>query len=76
MTGESLIFLATGIDDKLNAFVDVMRPYGILEMVQTGLVALERGQMRLWMSANHVIPGLKAVVNLQLFKNMSVLKFK
>jgi len=33
----------TGIDDKLNAFVDVMRPYGILEMVQTGLVALERG---------------------------------
>lgn len=43
VTGESLIFLATGIDDKLNAFVDVMRPYGILEMVQTGLVALERG---------------------------------
>jgi len=38
VTGESLIFLATGIDDKLNAFVD-----GILEMVQTGLVALERG---------------------------------
>ena len=29
VTGESLIFLATGIDDKLNAFVDVMRPYGI-----------------------------------------------
>ena len=43
VTGESLIFLATGIDDKLNAFVDVMRSYGILEMVQTGLVALERG---------------------------------
>ena len=43
VTGESLIFLATGIDDKLNAFVDVMRPYGILQMVQTGLVALERG---------------------------------
>jgi acetolactate synthase, small subunit len=45
VTGESLIFLATGIDDKLNAFVDVMRPYGILEMVQTGLVALERGDV-------------------------------
>lgn len=43
VTGESLTFLATGVDDKLNAFVEVMRPYGILEMVQTGLVALERG---------------------------------
>ena len=38
---------------KLNAFVDVMRPYGILEMVQTGLVAWN-GAMRLWMSANRV----------------------
>ena len=42
-TGESLIFLATGSDDMRNAFGDVMRPYGMLEMVQTGLVALERG---------------------------------
>ncbi len=43
VTGESLIFLATGDDGKLKAFIDVMRPYGILEMVQTGTVALERG---------------------------------
>lgn len=43
VTGESVTFLATGVDEKLNAFVEVMRPYGILEMVQTGLVALERG---------------------------------
>lgn len=75
VTGESLIFLATGIDDKLNAFVDVMRPYGILEMYRPALWRWN-GAMRLWMSANRVIPGLKAVVNLQLFSNMSVLKIK
>ena len=43
VTGDSLTFVVTGVNDKLSAFVEVMRPYGILEMVQTGLVALERG---------------------------------
>ena len=32
-----------GVNDKLHAFVDVMRPYGIIEMVQTGAIALGRG---------------------------------
>ncbi len=40
---DALIFLATGDESKLNAFVDILKPYGILEMVQTGVVALERG---------------------------------
>ena len=47
VTGESLIFVATGDEGKLRAFVDIMRPYGISEMVQTGLVALERGDAAL-----------------------------
>ena len=47
VTGESLIFVATGDEGKLKAFVDVMRPYGVTEMVQTGLVALERGDTAL-----------------------------
>ncbi len=47
VTGESLIFLITGDDGKLNAFVNVMKPYGISEMVQTGVVALERGDEHL-----------------------------
>lgn len=47
VTGESLIFVATGDEGKLHAFVDVMRPYGVTEMVQTGLVALERGDTSL-----------------------------
>lgn len=41
--GESLVFVVTGNEGKLKAFVDIMRPYGVTEMVQTGLVALERG---------------------------------
>ncbi|MFQ9523404.1 MAG: hypothetical protein ACLR2G_07940 [Phascolarctobacterium faecium] len=52
-----------------------MRPYGILEMVQTGLVALERGDAAMDVSKSRY-SGLKAVVNLQLFSNMSVLKIK
>lgn len=47
VTGESLIFVATGDEGKLKAFVDIMRPYGVTEMVQTGLVALERGDASL-----------------------------
>lgn len=43
VTGDSLIFVSTGDEGKLRAFVDVLRPYGLLEMVQTGMVALERG---------------------------------
>ena len=44
VSGESLTFLITGDIGKLRAFEEVMKPYGILEMVQTGAVALERGE--------------------------------
>lgn len=40
----SLIIEITGDEDKVNAFVDVMRRFGIKEMARTGLVALARGQ--------------------------------
>lgn len=43
--GETVvIFEITGVERKIKAFIDVMRPYGILEMVQTGVVAIERGE--------------------------------
>ncbi|MDR2097025.1 MAG: acetolactate synthase small subunit [Spirochaetaceae bacterium] len=35
---------ATGSFDKLNGLLCLLRPYGILELARTGLVALERGQ--------------------------------
>ena len=31
-----------GSEDKINGLVDVLRPYGILEMARTGVVAMAR----------------------------------
>ena len=33
----------SGQEKKLVAFVEVMRPYGIIELVRTGRIALTRG---------------------------------
>ena len=43
ITGDSLTFVNTGDEGKLRAFVNAMRKYGVVEMVQAGIVALERG---------------------------------
>lgn len=40
---EAITIEATGSREKLEAFVDVLRPYGIKEIVQSGMVALARG---------------------------------
>jgi len=39
---ESLIIEITGTEDKIEKLVDVMRSFGIIEMVQTGIVAMSR----------------------------------
>ena len=39
---EALIFEITGSEDKINSLVDVLRPFGILEMARTGVVAMAR----------------------------------
>ena len=39
----SLVVEITGSSEKVNGFIELMKPYGILEMARTGKVALERG---------------------------------
>jgi hypothetical protein len=33
----------TGGPDEVDAFIEIMRPFGIIEMVRTGAVAMESG---------------------------------
>ena len=41
---DSLMVEVTGTEDKVDGLVDVLRPYGIVEMVRTGRVAMARGK--------------------------------
>lgn len=43
MSPESIIVEITGQTDKLNAFIQYMNKYQIMELSRTGLTALERG---------------------------------
>ena len=46
-TTDSLCIEITGDPTKIDAFVRLMQPYGIIEMCRTGVVALERGNSTL-----------------------------
>lgn len=43
ITNSSLVVEITGTTEKINGFIDIMKPLGIIEMVRTGAVAMERG---------------------------------
>src|SRR6184192_472176 len=40
---ESLVIETTGTEDKIDSLVEVLRPYGVIELVRTGRVSLTRG---------------------------------
>ena len=40
----ALICELTGETSKIDAFIELMKPYGIMEMCRTGIVAIERGE--------------------------------
>ena len=40
---DSLMIETTGTEDKIDSLLEVLRPYGVLEMVRTGRVAMARG---------------------------------
>ncbi len=43
VASDTVILEITGTHDKIDGLVEVLRPYGIVEMVRTGLVAMTRG---------------------------------
>lgn len=43
VTNESLIVELTGTQDKIEGMLEMLRPHGIIEMVRTGTVVMERG---------------------------------
>jgi acetolactate synthase-1/3 small subunit len=42
-TTESFVFELTGAIDKIDAFVELMRPLGLAELSRTGIAAIARG---------------------------------
>jgi acetolactate synthase-1/3 small subunit len=40
---ESLVVETTGAEEKIDSFLEVLRPYGLIEVVRTGRVAMARG---------------------------------
>src|ERR1051326_1216417 len=40
---ESMVIETTGTEDKIDSLVEVLRPYGVVEMVRTGRVSMARG---------------------------------
>ncbi|SFM41899.1 acetolactate synthase small subunit [Shimia aestuarii] len=42
-TLESFVFEITGAPEKIDAFADLMRPLGLIEVARTGVAALSRG---------------------------------
>lgn len=43
LSPDSIVLELTGKPNKIDGFIEVLRPYGILELSRTGLTALERG---------------------------------
>ena len=41
---ESLVIETTGTEDKIDSLLEVLRPYGVVEMVRTGRVEMARGE--------------------------------
>lgn len=42
-TNESFIFEVTGTSEKLEAFINLMKPLGLVDVSRTGVVAISRG---------------------------------
>src|SRR3954447_25104120 len=43
VSADSLVVETTGTEDKIESLVEVLRPFGIVEIVRTGVIAMVRG---------------------------------
>src|SRR5213592_3744289 len=43
VSAESLVIETTGTEDKIDSLLEVLRPYGVIEMVRTGRIEMARG---------------------------------
>lgn len=53
VSNNSFIIEITGDEEKIEGFIDVMRPWGIIEMVRTGIVSMARGAVPLYPNGNN-----------------------
>jgi acetolactate synthase-1/3 small subunit len=44
VSADRLLIELSGSEDKIEAFIDLLRPYGILELARTGVIAMPRGR--------------------------------
>ncbi len=58
VTSSSLIIEITGDEAKIESFIEVLRPWGIIEMVRTGVVAMARGVAPLYANGQLKTPQL------------------
>ncbi|MEK9923663.1 MAG: acetolactate synthase small subunit, partial [Rhodospirillales bacterium] len=42
-TTDSFVFEITGSSEKVDAFIDLMKPLGLVDVARTGVVAIARG---------------------------------
>jgi acetolactate synthase I/III small subunit len=70
MSPESLVIEATGNEGKIESFLEVLKPYGISELVRTGIVAMARGTRAV--AAQPVAPSVAAADGQDNLGNYSV----
>jgi acetolactate synthase-1/3 small subunit len=51
VTSGSFVIEITGDEEKIEGFIDVLRPFGIIEMARTGVVTMARGIEALYPNA-------------------------
>ncbi|MCC3764853.1 acetolactate synthase small subunit [Glycomyces sp. TRM65418] len=57
VTPDTVTFEVTGNSDKIEAFLEVLEPFGIKELVQSGTVALGRGAKSMASLSRYVTPN-------------------